>query len=169
MRQVNAGTAYLLWCLCFFGICGGQRFYTGNIVSGLVYLFTFGVFGLGQLLDLVLIPGMVDRRNIYLRGLAVGNTNPSINHSITLNLSDIPQLKQPQGTQSPSTASGTDMQKLLRLAKEHGGTLSPAQVAMSLDLEPEVIKDLLQDAVRNDYADIYNDPDTGAVRYRFDL
>ncbi|WNN90443.1 NINE protein [Gloeocapsopsis dulcis] len=31
-----------MWCLCFLGICGGQRFYTGHVASGIVYLFTFG-------------------------------------------------------------------------------------------------------------------------------
>ena len=47
MQPANSGIAYLLWALCFFGICGGQRFYTGKVTSGLIYLFTFGVFGIG--------------------------------------------------------------------------------------------------------------------------
>ncbi|MFM7528836.1 MAG: NINE protein, partial [Nodosilinea sp.] len=45
MQPVNSGIAYLLWSLCFVGVCGGQRFYTGKVTSGLIYLFTFGVFG----------------------------------------------------------------------------------------------------------------------------
>ncbi|MCC5666429.1 NINE protein [Nostoc sp. CHAB 5784] len=81
MQQANSGVAYILWCLCFFGICGGQRFYTGQIGSGLIYFFTIGFFGIGQLIDLALIPGMVDKRNIYLRGLH-GNGSPSVNQSI---------------------------------------------------------------------------------------
>ena len=110
MQQVNSGTAYLLWCLCLFGICGAQRFYVGDIGIGLIYLFTFGFCGIGQLLDLVLIPGMVDRRNVYLRGL--GSGTPSINQSITLNLGDIPQIKQLQEAQLSVVTSDTPMQRL---------------------------------------------------------
>jgi TM2 domain-containing membrane protein YozV len=168
MQQVNSGTAYIVWCLCLLGICGGQRFYTGNIASGLVYLFTFGVFGIGQLLDLVLIPGMVDRRNIYLRGLGGGNATASVNQSITLNLGDIP-LNQLQVTQSPVSASGTPMQRLLRAAKENGGTLSIAQAAMHTELEAQEVKQLLQEAEKNGFAEITNDPNSGAIRYRFDV
>ena len=73
MQQVNSGTAYITWCLCLFGICGGQRFYTGNAGLGIVYLLTFGVFGIGQFVDLFLIPDMVEKRNLYLKG-AYGNS-----------------------------------------------------------------------------------------------
>jgi len=36
-------------------------------VWGIVYLCTFGLFGIGQLIDLVLVPGMVKGRNDQLR------------------------------------------------------------------------------------------------------
>jgi len=169
MQQVNSGTAYIVWCLCLLGVCGGQRLYTGNIASGLIYLFTFGVFGIGQLLDLVLIPGMVDRRNIYLRGLGGGNATASVHQSITLNLGDIPQLKQLQATQPPVSVLGTPMQRLLRAAKENGGTLSIAQAAMHTELESQEVKQLLQEAEKNGFAEITNDPNSGAIRYRFDV
>lgn len=169
MEQVNSVTAYIVWCLCFVGICGAQRFYTGNIASGLIYLLTFGICGIGQLLDLLLIPDMVERRNLYLRGLG-GNATASVNQSITLNLGDIPQLKQLQeATQSPVSASTSPMQRLLRAAKENGGTLSIAQAAMYTELEPQEVKKLLQEAEMNGLAEITNDPDTGAIRYRFDV
>lgn len=169
MQQVNSGTAYLIWCLCFFGVCGGQRLYTGNVASGLIYLFTFGFFGIGQLLDLALIPGMVDRRNAYLRGIGGGSATASVNQSITLNLGDMPQLKELRADQSPVLTSKTPMQRLLRAAQEHGGTLSIAQAAMHTDLEPQEVKQLLLDAEKNGLAEICNDPNTGAIRYRFDL
>ena len=54
------GIAYLCWCLCFIGICGVQRLYTGRIISGILWLLTFGLLGIGQLVDLFLIPGMVE-------------------------------------------------------------------------------------------------------------
>jgi len=71
-----------------------NAFTLGILVLDCFTFFTVGLCGIGQLLDLILIPGMVERRNIYLRGLRSGNTTPSVNQSITVNLGDIPQLKQ---------------------------------------------------------------------------
>jgi TM2 domain-containing membrane protein YozV len=172
MQQVNSGTAYATWCLCLLGICGGQRFYTGNAGIGIIYLFTFGIFGIGQVLDLLLIPDMVEKRNLYLKGLH-GSSTPNVNQSVTLNIGDIPQLKNldvlKSGNTSTSASGKTPMQKLLKAAKEHGGQLSLAQVAMHTELAPEDIKKLLQEAENAGYAQIGNDPNTGAIRYFFDV
>lgn len=43
-----------------------QRFYNRRPVSGIVYLLTFGICGLGQLIDLFLIPGFVESSNYPL-------------------------------------------------------------------------------------------------------
>ena len=62
MRSV--AVAYLLWILGLFGICGVHRFYSGKVFTGLLWLFTFGLLGFGQLIDLLLIPGMVENANL---------------------------------------------------------------------------------------------------------
>lgn len=42
--------------LCFIlGFLGVHRFYVGKNMSGLIYLFTFGVFGMGWMLDIIII------------------------------------------------------------------------------------------------------------------
>jgi len=46
---------YILW---IFGFTGSHRFYYGKPVSGTVYFFTLGLFGIGWLIDLFLIPSM---------------------------------------------------------------------------------------------------------------
>ncbi len=68
----TSGIAYLLWLLCFLGFCGIHRFYAGKWVTGLIWFLTGGLFLIGQLVDLFLIPGMVERANVrdemsYLR------------------------------------------------------------------------------------------------------
>lgn len=46
---------YLLW---LFGFTGSHRFYYGRPISGTLYFFTLGLFLIGWLVDLFLIPGM---------------------------------------------------------------------------------------------------------------
>lgn len=54
---------YALWCLGLLGVCGLQRFYNRKPLSGLLWLFSFGLCGLGQLVDLLLIPALVEQAN----------------------------------------------------------------------------------------------------------
>lgn len=164
MRPVETGTAYLLWCLGFLGFCGIHRFYAGKYVSGFIYLLTFGLFFIGQLVDLILIPGMVRQRNRYLRNLYASN-------SFAVHSSEFAEVKPPfSGTaKKPSEAPKSPMQRLLLAAKENDGQLSPAQAAIYTELEPEEVQSLLREAVRVGYAEVTNDPETGAVRYHFDL
>lgn len=170
LPQVQTHAAYVLWFLCAFGICGAQRFYSGKIASGLLYLFTFGLLGFGQLVDLLLIPGMVEKRNVYLRGLYANSLGlTGIQPMVTLNLGEIPQAQLLPVNPPPASSAPSPMHKLLQIAKEQGGELSLAQVALYTELGPEEVKNLLHEAQRHGYAEIGNDPHTGAIRYRFDL
>jgi hypothetical protein len=51
----NRWTAFGLTWLLLAGVGGIQRFYVGKTGSGLVYLLTFGLLGVGQVLDMVAI------------------------------------------------------------------------------------------------------------------
>lgn len=46
---------YILW---IFGFLGAHRFYYGKPISGTIYFFTLGLFFIGWLVDLFLIPSM---------------------------------------------------------------------------------------------------------------
>ena len=46
---------YILW---IFGFIGSHRFYYGRPISGTIYFFTLGLFLIGWIVDLFLIPGM---------------------------------------------------------------------------------------------------------------
>jgi TM2 domain-containing membrane protein YozV len=63
MARRETGTAYLLWCASLLGVCGLQRFYLGQTWVGTLYLLSFGFCGFAQLIDLFLIPGLVERSN----------------------------------------------------------------------------------------------------------
>ena len=49
---------YLLW---IFGFLGAHRFYFGRPISGTVYLFTFGLLGIGWIVDLSWMPKLEAR------------------------------------------------------------------------------------------------------------
>ena len=46
---------YILW---IFGFTGSHRFYYGKPISGTIWFFTFGLFLIGWIIDLFLIPSM---------------------------------------------------------------------------------------------------------------
>lgn len=53
---------YILW---LFGFMGAHRFYYGRPITGTIWFFTLGLFLVGWIVDLFLIPGMdrsADRR-----------------------------------------------------------------------------------------------------------
>jgi len=55
-RQTHsAAMGYILW---IFGFLGCHRFYFGKPISGTIYFFTLGLFFIGWIIDLFLIPGM---------------------------------------------------------------------------------------------------------------
>jgi hypothetical protein len=66
----SVGLAYLFWAMAFLaiplglpGLHGLHRFYCSKPRSGALWLVSFGLLGIGQLIDLFLIPGMVEKAN----------------------------------------------------------------------------------------------------------
>jgi len=59
--------AYLLWCLIFIGFAGIHRIYAGKVFTGLLWLFTGGLLLIGQVIELLLIPGVIDYANLKQR------------------------------------------------------------------------------------------------------
>ena len=51
----NLVVGYIIW---IFGFLGAHRFYYGKPISGTIYFFTLGLFFIGWIVDLFLIPGM---------------------------------------------------------------------------------------------------------------
>ncbi|MDO1581443.1 TM2 domain-containing protein [Rhizobium oryzicola] len=56
--------AFFFWLFVFIGICGVHRFYTGRRRTGLLWLLTFGLCGIGQIIDLFRLIPMVRKANL---------------------------------------------------------------------------------------------------------
>src|SRR5262249_31447616 len=53
--------AYVVWLI--LGVVGGHRFYLGHYFTGFIYLISGGLYGIGWLVDGVMLPWIVRRVN----------------------------------------------------------------------------------------------------------
>lgn len=158
----SVGTAYVLWLGMLLGVSGLHRLYNGKIVSGLLWMFTLGLFGFGQFIDLFLIPGMVEDHNLKLRvrrGLLVPAnepTQPVIERVVVREAAPAPEV----------TAQKLTIQ-LLKAAAARGGRLTVTQGVLATEAGFAEVETALKELVRSGYVDVCNDPDSGVVTYDF--
>jgi len=90
----SKSTAYILWF--FFGFFGIHKFYLNKVGMGIIYLFTFGLFGIGWFIDLFTLGSQVDNYNnaIFLRQLG-SNHNNNVNNIVVNVPGHSPQVAQP--------------------------------------------------------------------------
>lgn len=52
----HAKDKWVAFLLCFFlGGLGAHKFYEGRVIAGLIYLFTLGLFGVGVIIDCIIL------------------------------------------------------------------------------------------------------------------
>jgi TM2 domain-containing membrane protein YozV len=59
MGRKSGFVAFTLWGCGLFLLCGLHRLYTGRTVTGVLWFFTLGLCGIGQLIDLFRLGDMV--------------------------------------------------------------------------------------------------------------
>ena len=130
----SRGAAYLLWALCLFGVSGIHRFYLGRIGTGILWLCTWGLFGIGNIIDLFTIPRLVDAESA--RGLA-----------------GAVQSRLPGAAETAGAMESIET-VILRAAKAHGGVVTPAQIAVGGDYSLDDAKACLDDLVSRGHAEL---------------
>lgn len=103
----SKGVAYVLWLVSGFGAAGFHRFYLGKIGTGLLWLFTLGLFGIGALYDLFTLSHQVDVYNA-VKGNAMRGTTMGGNSNVNNIVVNIPQQAAAQPA-APVSAPGTDV------------------------------------------------------------
>ncbi|MBE9005021.1 NINE protein [Fortiea sp. LEGE XX443] len=177
--MASKGTAYLLWLFWLIGFAGVHRFYSGKPVSGVIWLFTWGLFGFGQLVDLALIPGMVDEKNLKYLALRGSNPTPNNVQTVVVNLGGQVSGQIPGQISFPDTASlqpqqlpqiapnpQSDMVTILKLAQNKGGSISLVDAVIETGKPAPEIRNLLESLCNDGLMEIGNHESTGAVIYR---
>ena len=140
--QPSTGVAYLLWALCLVGVSGIHRFYLGRPGTGVLWLVTLGLLGIGNLIDLFTIPSMAAARR------AQGDDEPA------------PALPpQPNASERLETA-------VLRTAAANGGSVTPAAIAVQGAYSLDQCRECLDGLVSNGYAELRVLED-GGTEYAF--
>jgi hypothetical protein len=151
-EEYSPGVAFGLWCVCLFGLAGMHRFYLRKPVTGVIWLLTWGLFGIGQFVDLLRLRDMVEDENIltegrHQRALARGESRAAL-----------PPAREPI----------EDLrQSLLKAAAARGGSISVTQGVLATGKSFEEVEEALDAMAKKGYADIDNDPSSGVVVYKF--
>ena len=146
--------AYLLWL--FWGFFGAHKLYVGKPLVALLYFFTWGILGVGWLIDLFTLPGQVAWCNLasyFNRLKAVGGPAGAW----------APTREVPH---RPRNAEDL-MLALLEHARTHGGAVSVTEGVIATGLPFKKVERALRDMLGSGYVDVQNDPETGVVRYVF--
>jgi len=149
--------AYLLWCACFLGMCGLHRIYLGRYGTGFLYLFTFGLLGIGQAIDLFQMGRMVEDENNRLLIRQMGGAEL------------LAAGAAPRGLlarRAPRTTEELQV-SLAQAADQHGGRLTVAQAVAATGRSFKDVDRELNRMVVDGYIEVGNDEETGVLVYQF--
>lgn len=158
-------TAYLLWLPSIFGVAGLHKFYLGKPGMGLLYFFTFGLFGIGTIYDAFTMDEQVRRsrlRSRYRRQI-------DGEYEDEADLFDAPMPgygRRAALPSSPQARRETIEHVVLRLAKKNGGFTTPAEVALEAGVPTDDAKNVLDVLASKGYADV-RIRQSGSVVYVF--
>jgi TM2 domain-containing membrane protein YozV len=147
MNVYSTGLAYFLWLISGVGALGFHRFYLGKWGTGLLFMATGGLGGIGSFYDLITLPIQVrdaNLRNAYREAIY-----------------DRKSQNQQQVTQTDfKTSMRKEIKKdslervILKTAKENQGIATPSEVAIESGLSIDIAKNALEKLVSNGHADI---------------
>ena len=159
----KTGVAYLLWCTCFLGLAGVHRFYAGKYFSGIVWLFTWGFLGIGQLVDLALIPEMVEEENLKYRLLHGSPNSFAITPQVVIKVADeIPRTFK----ESTVKVETSNIQIILQLARENNGKISLVDCVMATGKSAADLRKAIEYLCLEGLLEVENCPNTGLLVYK---
>jgi len=137
--------AYILWLLSGFGVAGFHRFYLGKIPTGLLWMFTGGLLGIGSIYDFITLPGQVREANIR-RAIENGvRHNININHTWrNVNDGEAHIVREKENVE----------RVILKLAKSNKGILTASELALAANIAVEEARRDLDAMVSKGFAEL---------------
>jgi len=137
--------AYILWLLSGFGLAGFHRFYLGKIPTGLLWMFTGGLLGIGSIYDFITLPGQVREANIR-RAIEDGvRHNININHTWrNVNDGEAHIVREKENVE----------RVILKLAKSNKGILTASELALAANISVEEARRDLDAMVSKGFAEL---------------
>ncbi|MFW5975791.1 MAG: TM2 domain-containing protein [Alkalispirochaetaceae bacterium] len=143
MRR-SLSTAYLFWLPSLFGVAGLHRFYLGKPFSGVVFLLTGGLFGIGTIYDAITMGSQVREAEIEDRLARPLGYDDEGDYVIKVSRGGGGRRREPENLEHV----------ILRMAKERDGVVSPTQVALEAGCSAEEAREHLEKMVREGFAEI---------------
>jgi hypothetical protein len=126
--RYNVGIAYLLWLCSGFGALGFHRFYLGKIGTGVLWMVSGGLFGIGCVYDVFTLSRQVQDANVHFAVEAKVRGELGYAYS---SAAQAPKAEDPEKT-------------ILRVARANGGFVSPGEAALEGDLTIDDARKLLE-------------------------
>jgi TM2 domain-containing membrane protein YozV len=144
----SVGIAYLLWLISGCGALGFHRFYLGKIPTGLLWMFTGGLFTVGSIFDFFTLPGQVREANIRQ---AILNNNPKVN----INIGSQQSWRNVSDGETRIVREKESVERvILKLAKQNKGILTASELALAANISVEESKRDLDAMVSKGFAEL---------------
>ncbi len=166
-KERDTGTGFLLWALCLLGFCGMHRFYVDKPVSGIIWLLTGGLCGVGQLVDMFLLPSMVREKNLELAAIAMQQYLPPSPYARPAQPVYTPPRSVEDADARPLSYQERMQVKLARLAAERGGRLTVQAAVVATGRPHGEIEEVLEQMAKAGHAEPDIDLETGSMIYLF--
>jgi hypothetical protein len=135
--------AYLLFFVGGFGTLGLHRLYLGKIGTGILYMVTGGLAGVGVLYDFFTLPMQVREKNIESRyRRALGSSAPTYDGGA------------PAALPSRSVGKESIERVILKVAKANRGIAPPSEVALEANVSLDDAKKHLDQLVSKGFAEV---------------
>jgi len=142
----STGLAYFLWLISGFGALGFHRFYLGKIPTGILWMCTGGLAGLGCIYDFLTLPRQVRDANFQRALLDQIRTGGDRNWRYA------DDAKVTMG--SSKDEKEHPERQILKLAKESKGILTISEVSLRVDISLDEAKNFLERLVSKGFAEL---------------